>query len=251
MSDAAWSHALWHPQASVPPGWVAHNGSDATRRLAVYRNNVVVSLLMALAETYPIVRLQLGDAAFFELAHQHVLQSPPCSAVMAHYGAAFAELLAGHAVAHEQPYLPDLARLEYARVRCFHAADAPALPIEALQGRLAQPETLADWQPSLAPCVEVLQARWPIFALWASATESQQAQAIGPAQSEAMLVCRDGWDAVVIRLSPAQARFIQALQAHQPLGRAAQQALAHDAQFDLGLTLGLLIQQACLTQEIP
>lgn len=46
------AQALLNPAQSCPPGLTTWNGSDPARRFAVYRNNVIVSLVDALADTF-------------------------------------------------------------------------------------------------------------------------------------------------------------------------------------------------------
>ena len=48
--------ALFDAELPPPTGLTAWNGSDPATRFAVYRNNVVVSLIDALADTYPVTQ---------------------------------------------------------------------------------------------------------------------------------------------------------------------------------------------------
>lgn len=48
--------ALLDPQAGCPRGLRAWNGCDAARPLAVNRNDVMSSLVDALADTFPVVQ---------------------------------------------------------------------------------------------------------------------------------------------------------------------------------------------------
>ena len=252
MNDASWSTALWQPDAPTPAGWGAHNGSSAKTRFDVYRNNVQVSLWNALADTFPAVRAEVGDAVFATLAHTHMRDTPPQSPVMALFGARFADFLRAHPVALTWPYLPDLARLEFARVACFHAADAPALSAESLHAALQEPGLLPQLRWQLAPCVHVIQSPWPIVQRWRQACEdaAPSAPPTAPA-AESALVCREAWDVVVIPLTAAEAAFVTALQDHAPLGEAVGQALQHSDTFDLSQTLAMLLRQACLTPLTP
>ena len=58
--QSIWAQALLAPAFPTPTDLVTHNGSDPTRRLDVYRNNVVVSLVDALASTFPVTQQLLG-----------------------------------------------------------------------------------------------------------------------------------------------------------------------------------------------
>ena len=52
-NQAAFAQALLDPDLPCPSGLCTWNGSDPARRFAVYRNNVVVSLIDALADIVP------------------------------------------------------------------------------------------------------------------------------------------------------------------------------------------------------
>lgn len=49
----AWCGALLDPEHEIPAALITWNGSDPAQRFAVYRNNVTVSLLEAIADTFP------------------------------------------------------------------------------------------------------------------------------------------------------------------------------------------------------
>jgi hypothetical protein len=127
---AAFAEALLARDFDCPPGLRTWNGSDPGTRFAVYRNNLVVSLVDALADTYPVVQEMVGVEFFRAMAREFVRVQPPASPVLAHYGAGFAEFIEDFPPAAGLPYLPDLARLELMRVEVYHAADdAPALRV--------------------------------------------------------------------------------------------------------------------------
>jgi len=121
----AFASALLDPARPVPSGLATWNGSDPVARFAVYRNNVVVSLVAALADTFPVVRELVGEEFFTAMARLYVAEQPPLSPVLAHYGDGFADWVVQFEPAAAVPCLADMARLERARVRAYHAADAP------------------------------------------------------------------------------------------------------------------------------
>ena len=92
-SQAAFAAALLDPDQPCPPGLRAWNGSDPTARLAVYRNNVVGSLIDALADTFPVAQELVGEAFFRAMAGVFARQAPPRSRILAHYGEGFAEFI--------------------------------------------------------------------------------------------------------------------------------------------------------------
>ena len=122
--QARFATALLDPSLDCPVGLRTWNGSDPLRRLAVHRNNVVGSLIDALADTFAVTQQLVGTDFFRAMAAVFVRQHPPRSRILAHYGDDFAAFIAGFAPVAALPYLADMARLEFARVQACHAAEA-------------------------------------------------------------------------------------------------------------------------------
>ena len=110
-TQSGFVRALLDPTLPAPPGLATWNGSDPALRFAVYRNNVVVSLVAALADTFPVVRELVGADFFTAMARLYVAEQPPSSPVLAHYGDGFADWLAQFEPAANLPYLADMAPL--------------------------------------------------------------------------------------------------------------------------------------------
>ena len=151
LVQAEFAAALLDAERPVPAGLCAWNGSDPARRFAVYRNNVIVSLVGALADTFPVLRQLVGDEFFDAMAGLYVRAHPPTSPVLAHYGEGLADWLAAFDPARALPYLSDMARLERARIAACHAGDAQPLAAEAIAARLADPASLPGARPTLHP----------------------------------------------------------------------------------------------------
>jgi len=62
--QADFAQRLLKPDLPCPSGLKTWNGSDPAPRFAVYRNNVVVSLVDALAQTFPVTQALVGEAFF-------------------------------------------------------------------------------------------------------------------------------------------------------------------------------------------
>ena len=58
----AFAEALLAADAACPPGLTTWNGSAPEKRFAIYRNNVVVSLIDALADSFPVTQELVGEA---------------------------------------------------------------------------------------------------------------------------------------------------------------------------------------------
>ena len=92
----------------------------AARRFRVYRNNVRVALVEALAAAYPAVLSLVGTAFFERMALVYASDRPATERTLNLYGGAFADFIAGFAPARELPYLADVARLERAVLEARH-----------------------------------------------------------------------------------------------------------------------------------
>ena len=78
--------ALGSPEGPLPTGLHTWNGSDPGRRFAVYRNNVLASLIDALADSFPVVQALVGEPFFRAMAQIYVRECPPESPILAEYG---------------------------------------------------------------------------------------------------------------------------------------------------------------------
>ena len=245
-SCAEWGAALLDARRPVPAGLRAWNGSDPGPRFDVHRNNVVVSLVAALADTFAVVRTLVGEDFFAAMARHFVRSHPPRSPVLAEYGDALPGFIDAYLQAAQLPYLGDVARLEYARVQAFNAADALPLAPAQLAARLQRPLELADSRWTLHPSLQLVVSAHPIVDLWAAHQGHGALESVDLRRAQAALVGRDGEDVLVLAVAPAAAAFVRALQQGQALGAAVAQAAegpADDA-LDLSATLahGWLVQ---------
>jgi hypothetical protein len=232
--------ALTDPARPLPPGLLrCWNGSDPAARFAVHRNNVATALVGALADTFPVVQELVGPDFFRTMAWQYAAANLPATPVLAEYGDDFPAFVAGYAPADGLPYLADVARLERARVRAWHAADAVPLAAAEIERRLADPQRLAGSRLGLHPALAVVDSAYAVLALWSAHQGRREIESVDPFIPESVLVLRADDEVVVVGLPPAGATFLDALRAGEPLGRAAELA---GAGCDLGATLGLLIR---------
>lgn len=243
-AQQAFASALLDADLPVPPGLRAWNGSDPGVRFSVYRNNVVHSLVQVLADTFPVVRLLVGDTFFGAMARLFLAAHPPMSPLMHRYGAGLPAWIASFEPAATLPYLGDVARLEWARLCAFHAADAAPVEVQALTALLQAPERLAGTSLALHPAVAVVRSAHPIVSLWSAhqqddAARDAQLAALRMDCAEAALVFRDpSDDALVLELPAADAALATDIAAGRALG-AAQHA---HPQADLVHMLSLLLR---------
>jgi hypothetical protein len=245
------ARAVLDPQQSCPPGLTCANGSDPALRFAVYRNNVLSSLVDALASTYPVVAQLVGEAFFRAMAQLYVQQAPPHSPLLVEYGDDFAGFVETFAPARELPYLADVARLELLRVKAYHAADALPVATAQLAAVLAEPERLQGLRVQLQPALAVLCSASAVVSLWAAHQGSLDIATVTPNKPEQALILRPHWDVTVQAVSLGCASFISSLQQGLAFGAAAANGFAAEDDFDLSASLALLIQQQAICALLP
>ena len=233
--------ALLEPELAAPAGIITHNGSDPARRFDVYRNNVVVSLIGAMADTFPVVRELVGADFFAAMAGVFVRTAPPQSRVLAEYGDEFPAFLADFGPTRRLPYLPDIARLEWARVRAYHAADDSSIDAGALRALAAHGVAAGRARVVLRDSVSVVSSAFAIVALWAAHHEAVDIESIEIDAPESALVVRPGADVLVVPITPAQGVFFARLAAGAMLHRAADAATTCGREFELPATIALAL----------
>lgn len=244
-AQQSFADALLAPEPVCPPGLRAWNGSDPGRRFAVYRNNVMVSLIDALADSYPVTQELVGAEFFRGMARLFAQAQPPRSPVLALYGEGLADFIEGFAPAAGLPYLADLARLEMLRVQAWHAADAESIAQQEVMRLLADPAALPLARLGLHPSLGLLRSRHAVVSLWAAHQTDDVTAAlalVAAEESENALVLRAGLEVGITRIGEGAAAFVGGLQQGLALGMAAGQALAVEPEFDLAATLGMLIR---------
>lgn len=166
-------------------------GENAPARpgLEVYRRTVRANLAAALGATYPVVRRLVGEAFFIEAARAFARAHPSRSGDLHEYGGRFADFLQQYSPARGLPYLPDVARLEWACHESHHAADSPTLDAAAL-ARVA-----ASGQPALRmhPSVRLLHAMHPVCAIRDANQPDRDGVPERAAGEEHVLVWREGY----------------------------------------------------------
>jgi len=234
---------LLDPDARLPDGLRTWNGSDPTLRFNVYRNNVLVSLIEALATTFPVTRELVGMQFFRASARLYARQSPPVSRILFEYGRDFPDFVAGFAPAGDLPYLADVARLEYLRVEAFHAADSRSLGVEAFSDLLESPDRLMDLRVRLHPSCRIVRSRHAVVSIWAAHQGQAALESIALELPEDALVFRPEHEVRVLALPAGGAAFLGALADRRTLGEAATIA-GDEAGFDLASNLRGLIGHA-------
>ncbi|WP_395666217.1 DNA-binding domain-containing protein [Methylocella sp.] len=242
---AAFAPALTDPARATPEIVTGPNGKAAVRRYNVYRNNVTVSLIEALAAIYPAVRRVTGAEFFRAMARFHIQETPPTSPLLFQYGHDFPAFIDRYEHARPTPWLGDAARVERAWLDAYHAADADPLPASTLAA--APPDSLAGIRLEPHPATRLVRSRYAAVSIFAANRGSAPFGVIDASVSEDALVTRPDVDVSVRRLPPGGAVFLSALIAGEPLGNAAAEGLAETETFDIGAAIAGMLEAGAFT----
>ena len=218
--------ALWRDaRPGVVAGWL-RDGPRFERGLQAYQANAGAVAERALAAAYPTIAQLLGDESFALLARHHWRERPPALGDIGEWGAALPAFLADREQLAEEPYLPDVARLEWAVHQAERAADALP-PVDLALLAEGDPEHL---QLQLQPGSAVIDSAHPVHSIWHAHRSAEPErfapvrEALATGRGEPAGVRRQGWKAEVVLLPAAEARFTAALLAQRPLGQALAEA---------------------------
>lgn len=243
MTDQSEFHgALMDASRPVPQGLTDPEGRPAGKRFDVYRNNVAVSLTRALETGFPVVRKLVGDEFFTAMAGVYLRNHPPSSPVLQTYGDSMPAFLRGFAPAKDLPYLADIARVELARRRAYHAADVP--PFDPADLNSLGAAGLNGVHFTFAPATALIRSPHPIWGIWQLNTTPDAPKP--EARAENILITRPEFDPVLTPLNAPEAVFVTALMDGQSLSQAVLRCGAVPGPFDLTETLGRLFATAAL-----
>jgi hypothetical protein len=199
-------------------------------RINIYRNTFLMGLTKALQLCFPAVQRLVGGEFFDGVAQHFVTQHPPREAYLNHYGADFPAFLGQFQPAASLPYLPDVARLEWAVNGALHCVDTDPLDLQRLA--LVPPDEQGRLRLVGHPSVHLLRLDYPADAIWRAvlAEDDRQLGAIdiegGPVH---LLVERGEGGVQVVRLETPAWQFAERLLAGDPIELALDTSVSFDA----------------------
>jgi hypothetical protein len=246
---AAFGPGLTNPEIEPPNDVVSAPGKGVIKRYNVYRNNVMVSLIDALAAIYPAVQRITGVEFFRAMARFHVRATPPVTPLLFEYGRDFPLFIESYEYAREMPWLADTARIERAWLDAYHAADVAPLAAEAF-ARI-DPASLAHIRLVPHPAARIVRSRFPAVAIFSMNRTDAAVSPLCSSDAEDALVTRPEQDVIVSRLPAGGAAFLMALIAGSTLGAAVEAAFGETAFFDLPANLAGMISAGVFTAIQP
>ncbi len=208
----------------------AYAHQSGVRGLKVYESNGHMLAERALQAAYPAVAQLLGGDSFADLARALWHAHPPWRGDVACWGAELPDFLAASADLQDEPYLPDVARVEWALHRSATAPD----PVPALESLVLLTTTDPDaLRLRLAPASTVLASAWPVVSIVGAHRDqnpdfAQVGALLRRGVAQAAVVWRNGLKPCVRLALVGEAALLHALLAGQSLGGALDAAPALD-----------------------
>lgn len=244
--------ALWSGASdNTLSQWLRDGHRQQVQGLHAYRGNGRALAERALASAHPTLVELIGAESFAALAHAFWLQHAPDDGDIACFGAGLAAFIDGDAQLASEPYLADVARLDWAVHRCAFAADA-ASQVTGLE-RLGAEDGPACGL-TLRPGTTLCRSTWPVRSIWQAHRRSDAGRfdtvtrALAECQGEAALVVREGWRVRVDSLDERDADFTAAVLQGQPLSVALTEA---GGGFEFQAWLMRAVQQQWLVEVRP
>jgi hypothetical protein len=242
---AAFSCALLDSKVATPTVVAGPKSKAAVKRYNVYRNNVTVSLINALAAAFPGTLRITGVDFFHSMARFYVRATPPSSPLLFEYGRDFPDFIERYEYAQSVPWLADVARIERASLDAYHAADVQplmprelaAIPSEQLPNTVLKPN----------PATRVIRSRFSAVTILTASRSDGPDRHIEVVEPEDALVTRSALEVEVRQLAPGGAIFLSCLMSGKSLDAAASAAFAESPSFDLPANISGLLEAGAFT----
>lgn len=213
-------------------------------RIDIYRHTIASNYRNALGATYPVVARLVGAPFFHAAVDAYVDAHPSRSGDLNEYGDAFGDFLAGYPPAAGLPYLPDVARLEWAIDEANRAHDsilAPDIVLGAFATLAA--ERLPGLRIDIEPSCRLLASPFPVLRIWQVNQPGHQGDLhvdfrAGP---DRLRVRREPGGVSIERVAEGDYAWLSALAQRATLAEAIERAQEASAAFDLQAALHAFI----------
>jgi hypothetical protein len=198
----------------------------ARRGLQAYQANGLALAERALAAAYPVLVQLVGDESFAPLARHFWRHNPPLRGDMACWGDALAVFLEAEPQLADEPYLGDVARIEWALHQASTAADVQPEPHSFALLSASDPDEITF---TLGAGVFLLASAYPVASIVNAHLVGEPALAeaavlLRDEVAEQALVWRQGFKPRVRAMTEAEHALLTALQAGSSLGTALENA---------------------------
>jgi len=221
----------------VLDNYVINHGIPCDRRLKIYRNNFITTLIESLNSLYPSILKLVGNDFFNGVAYNYILSYPSTSGNLHHYGQHFSDFLADFLPAKSLPYLPEIAQLEWGMHQVFHEAESEPLDIKKLAA--IPQEHYSDLKFHLRSASRLYSFHFPVVHIWnicQQEIESDGTVDLGEGGVNLLLI-RHNLEIEFEILSAGEYIFLNNLAKSKSFGVACQNALMIEPNFNISEAL--------------
>jgi hypothetical protein len=194
-------------------GILSNTNRNSLRGLQTYQANAAASALRSMQTAYPVIAQLIGEEAFEHLARDFWAQHPPAHGDLAQWGSELSVFIANISQLKAEPYLSDVANVEWALHTAATAAD------QAVD--LATFSLLSEQDPDaitlqFAPGTALIDSNYPIASLltahlYNTPSFEEVGQKLRQNTAEIALVWRQGLRPMVSSCTVGEAAFISSL----------------------------------------
>lgn len=219
------------------------------RGLLAYRSNAQALAERALSAAYPVLTQLIGNESVTALACDFWYRHPPQSGDVAQWGGELAAFIETAPQLANEPYLVDVARVEWALHEAATAADRPVDPVSFRLLTKSDPA-----QITLVPAagLALVNSEWPVASI-INAHDDPQAglqeagRRLRAKMPECALVWRQGLKPMLREAAPEETAFLEELQNGTSLLHALERVTA----LDFNKWLGTAVRDALIVGVKP
>lgn len=183
------------------------------RGLKAYQANGHALAERAMQAAYPVLAQLLGEESLGALARVFWHAHPPECGDVARWGGGLADFVQASEQLADEPYLADVARVEWALHQSASAADAA---LDSASFALLTRHDAHALRLRLAPGCALVSSRWPVVSIItahqnASPTLEEAGRRLRAGLAECAVVWRQGLRSQLAACNPAEATFVQAV----------------------------------------
>jgi len=227
----------------------AENRFADTQRYQIYRNNYLISLRTALADTYPVINKLVGDEFFYNVAREYIQYKPAHDGNVHEFGDEFAGFLSDFPGLETLAYLRDVARLEWAYHEVFHAQESTTLDVQALAA--IEGEASEQLRFHVSGHCRLVASEFPVLQIWRVNQPAQNSQATTTIDladgGEQLVVMRQGLEVVFVPVTREMVEFLMVLSEGVYFTSACERLMDSHPDCDIGMLLNEAIELKWLT----
>lgn len=241
---------VWPPDDAID-NIATYAGNTRARGLKAYQANGHASAERSLQAAYPVLMQLIGQESLHALARAVWHAQPPLLGDLAQWGAGLCDFVGASEQLAGEPYLADIARVEWALHTCASAANQPQ---DLTSFALLMQHEPSELQLQLVPGCAVVASAWPVASIMSAhlthePSLAEAGQRLRAGVGEAAVIWRADLRPRVRAATAGEADFLLALVAGHSLGNAldAAPALDFNAWLPMAVQTQLLLGARVLT----